>query len=53
MGHEDAQWKTIPGRDGSTKRRLPDISRLRNIMPSYSPRSFTEGMIDIVRELSL
>lgn len=53
MGHENAQWKSIPGRDGSTKRRLPDISRLRNIMPSYSPRSFAEGMIDIVRELSL
>ena len=36
------QWKLVPGREGSVKRRMPDITKLKNIYPEYSPRSFKQ-----------
>jgi len=42
------QWKQIPSKAGSTKTRRPDISTLRSIMPHFQPRSFEEGIGQIL-----
>jgi len=52
MGHGDAQWNFLPGRAGSTKRRLPNIDKLRSLMPDYSPRTFYQGMTEIVKHIN-
>lgn len=36
------QWKLVPGREGSVRRRMPDITKLKNIHPEYNPRSFKQ-----------
>ncbi len=36
------QWRLTPGREGSVKRRMPNITKLKNIHPEYSPRSFKQ-----------
>lgn len=50
MGHDNPKWEILPGAKGSTQRRLPDISKLRSIMPHYAPRQFDEGMSKIVAQ---
>jgi len=47
-GHTDVKWTQIEGKEGSTKRRQPDISKLRSIMPEYSPRPFSEGVLNCI-----
>lgn len=49
LGQGKPAWNVQPGLLGSTKRRLPDISKLRKLMPDYSPRSFAEGMGEVIR----
>lgn len=44
LGHWDRGWTIKSGLPGSTKRRLPDITKLRQIMPDYRPRPFAEGI---------
>jgi nucleoside-diphosphate-sugar epimerase len=48
MGHTDPVWITTAGKDGSTPNRRPDISRLRNILRDYRPKSFEQGVQEIV-----
>jgi len=55
LGHADPQWQQSPGMSGSTPQRRPDISRLRELLPNYSPCTFEQGVQDIVnsqKELS-
>jgi UDP-glucose 4-epimerase len=52
MGHNQANWILLPGLPGSTATRRPNIDRLRSIMPAYHPRSFAEGMAEIVAKRS-
>lgn len=49
MGCDNPKWEILPGAKGSTMRRLPDISKLRSIMPEYNPRTFEQGMNEIVQ----
>lgn len=49
LGHEGITWEQLPGMPGSTKRRVPDISRLRELMSDYSPRTFSEGVRRIIQ----
>lgn len=35
-------WKLLPGKEGSVKRRCPDLTKLKSIIPDYNPRSFKE-----------
>ena len=35
-------WKYRNSGNGSAKRRCPDLSKLKNILPEYSPRKFEE-----------
>lgn len=49
VGKDNISWNTVEGMPGSTKRRLPDISKLRKLMPDYIPRSFAEGMSHVIK----
>jgi nucleoside-diphosphate-sugar epimerase len=48
MGHPDAQFEQLPSMPGSVANRRPDISKLRSIMPDYTPMSFEEGIRQIL-----
>jgi UDP-glucose 4-epimerase len=48
MGHTNAVWITTPGKTGSTPNRRPDISKLKNILRDYRPRSFEQGVQEII-----
>lgn len=48
MGHEYAEWRRLPSLAGSTNQRRPDISKLRQYMPDYAPRTFEQGMSEIL-----
>lgn len=37
-------WKCIKGLDGSTKRRQPDLSKLKNIYKTFNPSSFKNSI---------
>lgn len=41
-------WTQIPSKPGSTKTRRPDITKLRSIMPHFNPRSFEDGIRQIL-----
>jgi nucleoside-diphosphate-sugar epimerase len=40
-------WKVINGRQGSVSRRSPSINKLKELYPTYSPRSFRESIMKI------
>lgn len=48
MGISDVDYKSIPGLNGSPKRRKPDISKLLSYYKDYSPRNFDNGIRDIL-----
>lgn len=48
MGHPNAQFEQLPSMPGSVANRRPDITKLRAIMPEYSPLSFEEGIRKIL-----
>jgi UDP-glucose 4-epimerase len=48
MGHTDPVWITTPGKSGSTPNRRPDITKLRNILRDYRPRTFEQGVQEII-----
>jgi hypothetical protein len=51
LGHANPVWITTAGKSGSTANRRPDIAKLRGIMPEYRPRSFEDGVHEIVQNL--
>jgi len=46
MGKE-VNWKCVPGKPGSVKRRRPDVTLLRKYYPEFNPRTFSEGIKDL------
>jgi nucleoside-diphosphate-sugar epimerase len=48
MGHTNPNWATTPGKAGSTPNRRPDISKLRSVLTDYCPRTFEQGVKEIV-----
>jgi nucleoside-diphosphate-sugar epimerase len=48
LGHPDAVFEQLPSMPGSVANRRPDISKLRSIMPDYSPMSFEDGIKQIL-----
>jgi len=48
MGHTDPNWILTPGKAGSTPNRRPDISKLRSVLTDYNPRTFEQGVKEIV-----
>jgi nucleoside-diphosphate-sugar epimerase len=51
MGHTSPIWITTPGKAGSTANRRPDISKLRGIMPNYDPKTFEQGVQEIIDKM--
>ena len=48
MGYPDAVFEQLPSKSGSVATRLPDITKLRSIMPDYNPTSFEQGIRSIL-----
>jgi len=48
MGHTDPVWITTAGKAGSTPNRRPDISKLKGILRDYKPRTFEQGVQEII-----
>jgi len=48
MGHPNPTWITTPGKAGSTPNRRPDISKLKGVLRDYSPRTFEQGVQEII-----
>jgi nucleoside-diphosphate-sugar epimerase len=48
LGYNNPEWTTTPGMPGSTVSRRPDISKLRNVMPDYTPMSFELGVQKLI-----
>ena len=48
MGHTDPVWITTPGKAGSTPNRRPDIGKLRSVLKDYRPRTFEQGVQEII-----
>jgi nucleoside-diphosphate-sugar epimerase len=48
MGQADAIFEQLPSLPGSVTNRRPDISKLKSLMPGYSPISFKEGITRIL-----
>jgi len=51
MGHTDAVWITTPGKAGSTATRRPDISKLKSVLKDYRPRTFEQGVQEIIDKM--
>lgn len=48
LGYTKPNWIQLPSKPGSTKRRRPDITKLKTIMPHFNPRKFDEGIRQIL-----
>jgi nucleoside-diphosphate-sugar epimerase len=48
MGHTDPVWITTAGKTGSTPNRRPDITKLKSVIKDYRPRTFEQGVKEIV-----
>ena len=48
MGHTDPTWITTDGKAGSTPNRRPDISKLKGVLKDYRPRTFEQGVQEII-----
>jgi nucleoside-diphosphate-sugar epimerase len=48
VGQADAIFEQLPSLPGSVTNRRPDISKLKSLMPGYSPISFKEGITRIL-----
>jgi nucleoside-diphosphate-sugar epimerase len=42
LGKTHIKWITIPGLLGSAKKRKPDITKLKKLLPTFSPSAFRE-----------
>jgi UDP-glucose 4-epimerase len=51
MGHTDPVWITTSGKTGSTPNRRPDISKLKGILRDHRPRTFEQGVQEIIDNL--
>lgn len=49
LGYPGVMFEELPSMPGSVESRRPDISKLRGIMPHYSPLSFENGIKTILR----
>ena len=41
------EWQCVPGKQGSVKRRRPDITLLRKYYPKFNPRKFADAIRDL------
>ena len=48
LGHNNPVWITTVGKAGSTATRRPDITKLRYVITDYNPKTFEQGVKEIV-----
>jgi UDP-glucose 4-epimerase len=48
MGYTNPTWITTAGKAGSTQKRRPDISKLKSVLKDYRPRTFEQGVQEII-----
>jgi UDP-glucose 4-epimerase len=48
QGYDNPTWNIVKGHAGSTARRKPDLTKLRNYYPNYQPEKFT-SVIDRIK----
>jgi nucleoside-diphosphate-sugar epimerase len=48
LGYPDAVFEQLPSMPGSVANRRPDITKLRELMPHYSPMPFEQGIKKIL-----
>jgi nucleoside-diphosphate-sugar epimerase len=48
LGHNNPVWITTVGKAGSTATRRPDITKLRSVITDYNPKTFEQGVQEIV-----
>lgn len=51
LGHYHPNYQLIEGRRGSAKRRVPNLAKLLNYYPNYSPINFKQGVKKIIDNL--
>ena len=47
LGENNITWITKPGLIGSAKSRRPDITQLKRLLPTFSPKTFKEVLTTI------
>jgi nucleoside-diphosphate-sugar epimerase len=47
LGESNVHWNIKPGLAGSAKNRRPDITQLKRLLPTFSPKSFKEVLSNI------
>jgi nucleoside-diphosphate-sugar epimerase len=47
LGEHDIKWVTKPGLAGSAKNRRPDITQLKRLLPTFSPKTFKEVLSNL------
>ena len=47
LGESNVHWNIKPGLEGSAKNRRPDITQLKRLLPTFSPKSFKELLSNI------
>ena len=53
LGYSAVTWTEIPGRNGSTKVRQPNLSKLHNYLSNYKPRTFLDGITAVLKGRNL
>jgi nucleoside-diphosphate-sugar epimerase len=51
LGEHNVTWVTKPGLPGSAKNRRPDITELKRLLPTFSPKPFNEVLNKLYRIL--
>lgn len=51
LGESNVHWNIKPGLAGSAKNRRPDITELKRLLPTFSPKSFKEVLSNIKEQL--
>ena len=51
LGEHNIMWANKPGLVGSAKNRRPDITELKRLLPTFSPKSFKETLSNIKVQL--
>jgi nucleoside-diphosphate-sugar epimerase len=48
LGEHNVTWTVKPGLTGSAKNRRPDITELKRLLPTFSPKSFKESIYTLI-----
>jgi nucleoside-diphosphate-sugar epimerase len=49
LGITQPSWTLIESREGSSNTRVPEIAKLKSLLPMYNPRSFDQGIQEVIK----